>query len=454
VFRKVLIANRGEIAKRVATSCKKMGVKTVAVFSEADKKSPYLDEVDEAYLIGSPPPRASYLLGDKIIKVALDCKADAIHPGYGFLSENYDFAINCRRQGLVFIGPKPEIIQAMGKKIEARAVMAANGIPIVKGSDAIGNEQEAMTAAAEMGYPVLLKASGGGGGIGMEIVSEPALMGASFEKCRSRAAAAFGDETVYIEKYLVSPRHIEIQIVADQHGNVWHLEERDCSVQRRHQKVIEESPSPAVTKNLREKMCKDAVRAASVIGYDSVGTVEMLLDEKLNYYFLEMNTRIQVEHGITELRTGADLVELQMLAAAGEPLSEANQNASGHSIECRVYAENPTTFYPSCGTLEELKFPSGDGIRIDHNIEKGHTVTPFYDPLLAKVLVWSENRETCIKKMLAVLDATTISGILTNIPFLLSTLKDDEFRYNGATTLLTEKILSKMKNTDKLAKAV
>jgi acetyl-CoA carboxylase biotin carboxylase subunit len=454
VFGKVLIANRGEIAKRVATTCKKMGIKTVAIYSEADKESPYLDIVDEAYLIGPPPPRASYLLENKIMEVALDCKADAVHPGYGFLSENQNFARACKNNGLVFIGPKPEIIQAMGKKIEARATMAANGIPVIQGSDAIENAKQAMTAAVKIGYPVLLKASGGGGGIGMEIVSTPEQIEASFEKCRSRAKAAFGDETVYIEKYLASPRHIEIQVVADQHGNVWHLGERDCSVQRRHQKVIEESPSPAVPDNLRAKMCDDAVKAALAIQYDSVGTVEMLMDENKNFYFLEMNTRIQVEHGITELRTGTDLVELQMLAAAGEPLPDANRNASGHSLECRIYAENPLTFYPSCGTIEELNFPSGDGIRIDHSIEKGYIVTPFYDPLLAKVMVWSENREACIKKMWSVLDSTIVSGISTNIPFLMSVLEDEEFNNHGATTLLTEKILLKMKNSNQLAKAV
>ncbi|MDP3285178.1 MAG: acetyl-CoA carboxylase biotin carboxylase subunit, partial [Desulfobacterales bacterium] len=286
------------------------------------------------------------------------------------------------------------------------------------------------------------------------VVKRPEQIKKAFEKCRSRAKASFGDESVYLEKYLASPRHIEIQIVADQFGNVWHLGERDCSVQRRHQKVIEESPSPAVTEKIRAKMGDDAVRAASAIGYDSVGTVEMMMDENKDYYFLEMNTRIQVEHGITELRTGTDLVELQILSAAGELLVAGNKSASGHSIECRIYAEKPLTFLPSCGVIQELSFPSGNGIRIDHSIEKGFNVTPYYDPLIAKVMVWSENRKSCIRKMWSALDATILSGISTNIPFLMRVLEDDEFIDCGATTLLTEKILSKMKSATQLAKVV
>ncbi len=448
MFKRVLIANRGEIARRVARTCRKMGIKTVGVYSEADEKSPHLDEVDEAYLIGPPPPRESYLRGDTIIRTALECKADAVHPGYGFLAEDHNFAFACRERGLVFIGPKPETIRAMGKKIEARATMAANGIPVVKGSGALESAEQAKTAAEKIGYPVLLKASGGGGGIGMEMASSPEHLEKSFEKCRSRASASFGDETLYLEKYLASPRHVEIQIVADKFGSIRHLGERDCSVQRRHQKVIEESPSPAVTEEIRARMGEDAVTAASVIQYDSVGTVEMLMDEKKDYYFLEMNTRIQVEHGVTELRTGTDLVELQLLSAAGEALPAGNQSASGHSMECRIYAEKPTTFYPSCGVIEELSFPSGDGIRIDHSIEKGYTVTPFYDPLLAKVLVWRESREDCIREMWSALDATEISGVSTNIPFLMHVLEDREFGDRGATTDLTERVLSEMNTED------
>jgi acetyl-CoA carboxylase biotin carboxylase subunit len=431
-----------------------MGIKTVAVYSEADSNNPYLKEVDEAYPIGPPSPKESYLKGNTIISIALDCKADAVHPGYGFLSEDPHFARACRESGLIFIGPRPEAIQAMGKKIRAREIMASKGIPVIKGSCALESAEQAMRVADEIGYPVLLKASGGGGGIGMEVVKGPEQIKKAFEKCRSRAKASFGDESVYLEKYLASPRHIEIQIVADQFGNVWHLGERDCSVQRRHQKVIEESPSPAVTEKIRAKMGDDAVRAASAIGYDSVGTVEMMMDENKNYYFLEMNTRIQVEHGVTELRTGTDLVELQILSAAGEHLVAGNKSASGHCIECRIYAENPLTFLPSCGVIQELRFPSGNGIRIDHSIEKGFSVTPYYDPLLAKVMVWSENRKTCIRKMWSALDATTLLGISTNIPFLMRVLEDEEFIDRGATTLLTDKILSKMKSTIQPAKAV
>ena len=453
MFEKVLIANRGEIAKRVARTCRKMGVSTVAVYSEADEKSPHLDGADEAYLIGPPSPRESYLRGDTIIRTALDCKADAVHPGYGFLSEDHEFALACRERGLVFIGPGPETIRAMGKKIQARATMAANGIPVVKGSGALASAEQATAAAEEIGYPVLLKASGGGGGIGMEVVDTPEGIEKSFEKCRARARASFGDDTVYMEKYLTSPRHIEIQIVADRHGNVWHLGERDCSVQRRHQKVIEESPSPAVTEEIRARMGEDAVRAASVIQYDSAGTVEMLMDEERDYYFLEMNTRIQVEHGVTELRTGTDLVELQLRAAAGEALPAGNQIASGHSMECRIYAEKLPSFYPSCGVIEALSLPSGDGIRLDHSIEVGYTVTPFYDPLLAKVLVWRESREDCIQEMWSALDSTVISGVSTNIPFLMHVLQDREFSGRGATTVLTQRVLSEMKSKDQLGEA-
>lgn len=455
MFNKILIANRGEIANRIIKTCKSMGIKTVAVYSEADAKNPYVREADETYLIGPASVRESYLKGNDIIKVALDAKADAIHPGYGFLSEDPHFARACREAELAFIGPNPAAIQAMGKKIQARETMALNDIPVVKGSaGTLESVEQAIRLAEEIGFPVLLKASGGGGGIGMEVANGPEEIKKSFNKCKSRAKACFGDEAIYLEKYLVSPRHIEVQIVADHYGNVWHLGERDCSVQRRHQKVIEESPSQAVTDKIREEMGEVAVRAASSIGYDSVGTVEMLMDEDNNFYFLEMNTRIQVEHGVTELRTGVDLIELQILSAAGERVLPIKNNPVGHSIECRIYAENPVTFFPSCGVIEKLNFPAGDGIRIDHSIEKGYNVTPFYDPLLAKVMVLDSSREKSIKKMCDVLNGTTISGISTNITFLLRVLENEEFIKNGATTLMTENILSELKSQTQLAKTV
>lgn len=431
-----------------------MGIKTVAVYSEADAGNPCLREADETYLIGPASVRESYLKGNSIIKVALDAKADAIHPGYGFLSEDPHFAKACTEAGLVFIGPKPDAIQAMGKKIQARETMASSGIPVINGSMGLESAEQALMVADQIGYPVLLKASGGGGGIGMEVVNGPEEIKKSFNKCKSRAKACFGDEAVYMEKYLGSPCHIEIQIVADRYGNVWHLGERDCSVQRRHQKVIEESPSPAVTEKTRREMGEVAVRAASVIGYDSVGTVELLMDEDKKFYFLEMNTRIQVEHGVTELRTGVDLIELQILSAAGERLFPVKNNPVGHSMECRIYAEKPVTFLPSCGVIQELNFPVGDGIRIDHSIEKGYNVTPFYDPLLAKVMVWDNNREKCIKKMWDVLNGTMITGISTNIPFLIRVLENKDFVLNGATTLLAGKIISELQNQTKLAKTV
>lgn len=454
MFKKVLIANRGEIAKRVAVTCKRMGIKTAGIFSEADCNNPYLNEMDEAYNIGSASPTESYLKREKIINVALECKADAIHPGYGFLAEDPRFVHLCRENGMVFIGPSPDAIQAMGKKIQARERLASLGIPVIRGSGALESVAQALKVADEIGYPVLLKASGGGGGIGMEVVDNPEQMKKLFEKCCSRAKASFGDEAIYLEKYLRSPRHIEIQIVADQFKNIWHLGERDCSVQRRYQKVIEESPSPAITEKIRKKMGDDAVRVATAIGYDSVGTVEMMMDENKNYYFLEMNTRIQVEHGVTELRTGTDLVELQILSAAGKPLVASNESAKGHSIECRIYAEKLPTFYPSCGIINELSLPSGDGIRIDHSIMKGSNISPYYDPLLAKVMVWSENRESCIRKMRSVLDAVIISGVSTNIPFLLCVLEDEEFVDYGATTLLTGKVLANMKSKNQQEQAV
>jgi acetyl-CoA carboxylase biotin carboxylase subunit len=331
--------------------------------------------------------------------------------------------------------------------------MSSNGIPVIQGSlDSLKSVEQAVTEAEKIGFPILLKASGGGGGIGMEVVSSREKMEKSLGKCQGRAKSSFGDDTVYIEKYLHSPRHIEIQIVADSHGNIWHLDERDCSVQRRHQKVIEESPSPAVTETTRTKMGEVAVQAGSAIGYDSVGTVEMLMDNDGTFYFLEMNTRIQVEHGVTELRTGVDLIELQLRAAAGERLLPIENKPYGHSIQCRVYAENPSTFFPSCGVIEKLAFPDGDGIRIDHSIEEGSEITPFYDPLLAKILVIDSDRGKSIEKMKDVLSRTVISGISTNIPFLLKVLENREFAKNGATTLLSTEIISDLKSQAKLAK--
>ncbi len=445
MFRKVLVANRGEIARRVFKTCRSMGIQTVAVYSDADADSPYLSDADEAYSIGPPPARDSYLKGSEIIALATETEADAIHPGYGFLSENPDFAQACIDAGIAFIGPCPGAIRSMGKKVQARELMQSAGIPIIHGSRTpLSSVQEALEVAGEIGYPVLLKASGGGGGIGMEVVDKVAKMETLFDRCQSRAKACFGDEAIYIEKYLDSPRHIEIQIIADHHGNVWHLGERDCSVQRRNQKVIEESPSVAITEETRKSMCDIAVRAAAAIGYDSIGTIEMLLDSDNKFYFLEMNTRIQVEHGVTELRTGYDLVELQIRAAAGETLEPKEYRPVGHSMECRIYAENPLNFRPSCGLLEDLNLPTEENLRIDHSIRSGLKLSPFYDPLIAKVMVWAPERTGCIQKISRCLNATQITGISTNIPFLLRVLGNLKFAETGATTDLTDEILREL----------
>lgn len=431
MFSKILIANRGEIACRVIRACKEMGIKSVAVYSEADKDALHVKMADEAYLIGPAQAAQSYLNMDKIIEVAKESKAEAIHPGYGFLAENATFIRKVKDAGLVFIGPNAEAVEAMGFKTQARKTMMEAGVPVVPGTaEGIKDLEEAKRIANEIGYPVMVKASAGGGGIGMQIARNDSELEQAFKMCEMRAKAYFGDPTLYIEKYIENPRHIEIQVLADQKGNVIHLNERECSIQRRHQKVIEEAPSVVVTPELREKMGEAAKRAAKAINYDNAGTVEFLVDTDLNFYFLEMNTRIQVEHPVTEMITGFDLVKWQIKIAAGEPLTLKQEDIkiNGHAIECRIYAEDPDkNFMPSPGKITKLSFPEMEGLRIDHGIYEGYTVTPYYDPLLAKMIAWGKDREEARQRMIEALKQTVIEGIKTNIPFHIKALSHPLF---------------------------
>ncbi|MGP3560320.1 acetyl-CoA carboxylase biotin carboxylase subunit [Geobacillus sp. BK01] len=437
MFTKVLIANRGEIAVRVIRTCQKLGIQTVAVYSEADADSLHVRLADEAYLIGKPRVSESYLNIEKMIEVAKAAKAEAVHPGYGLLSENPAFARRCEEEGIVFIGPKAEVIAAMGSKIEARRTMEQAGVPIVPGvSFALDSPDEAVKAAASIGYPVMLKASAGGGGIGMHIARDEAELRQAFEGSQKRAASFFGDGTMYIEKYIERPRHIEIQLLADGHGNCVYLWERECSIQRRHQKVIEEAPSPFLDEETRRKMGEAAVRAARHIGYANAGTIEFLVDEQKNFYFLEMNTRLQVEHPVTEEITGIDIVEEQLRIAAGEPLRYRQEDIrrDGHAIEVRIYAEDPNTFYPSPGRIAAFSVPEAEGIRHETAVASGITVTPFYDPMIAKLIAKGPDRTAAIERLLEALGSYRVEGIKTNIPLLTAVLSHPAFRAGETTT--------------------
>ena len=431
MFSKVLIANRGEIACRIIKACHELGIKTVAVYSEADKEALHVRMADEAYLIGPPPAAQSYLNMDKIIEVAKEAKAEAIHPGYGFLAENFTFIRKVTQAGLVFIGPNADAVEAMGFKTKARKTMSEADVPVVPGTlEGVRTLDEAKKLASEIGYPVMVKASAGGGGIGMQIARDEAELEQAFKMCEMRAKAYFGDPTLYIEKYIENPRHIEIQILADKYGNTIHVNERECSIQRRHQKVIEEAPSVVVNPEMRSNMGEAAKRAARAINYDSAGTVEFLVDPDLNFYFLEMNTRIQVEHPVTEMVTGIDLVQWQIKIAAGEELTLKQQDIkiNGHAIECRIYAEDPDkNFMPSPGKITKLVWPQMEHVRIDSGVYEGFTVTPFYDPLLAKIISWGKDREEARRRMIDALESTVIEGIKTNIPFHLKALKSQLF---------------------------
>ena len=442
MFRKVLIANRGEIALRVIRACRELGVRTVAVFSEADRESLHVRFADEEVCIGPPSARESYLNIPRIIAAAEITGADAIHPGYGFLAENAEFSEICQRSEITFIGPTPEQIRQMGDKAAARRAMKEVGVPIVPGTDVLTDPEEALEAAKEIGFPVLVKASAGGGGKGMRVAKDADDFSRQFAMARNEAAAAFGDDSVYVEKYLARPRHIEFQVVGDQHGRVVHLGERDCSIQRRHQKLIEEGPSPALTPELRAAMGEAAVRGAEAIEYVGAGTIEFLLDDDGSFYFMEMNTRIQVEHPVTELITGYDLVKEQIRAAAGLPLSIAETvEIRGHAIECRINAEDPDrNFAPSPGGIHTFHPPGGPGVRLDTHVYAGYRVPPFYDSLLAKLIVHGSTREEALARMRIALSSFVIEGVHTTIPFLLRVLDHPDFIAGDVDTKFLERM--------------
>ncbi|OQM46071.1 biotin carboxylase [Anoxybacillus sp. UARK-01] len=445
MFKKVLVANRGEIAARVIRTCRRLGIQTVAIYSEADAASLHVKWADEAYLIGKPRVSESYLNIEKIIEIAKTTKAEAIHPGYGLLSENPAFARRCEEEGIVFIGPNADVIAKMGSKIESRKTMAEAGVPIVPGiSFPLQNVEEAMSAAAAIGYPIMLKASAGGGGIGMQIVHNEEELRKAFEGNQKRATSFFGDGAMYLEKYIQNPRHIEVQLLADRHGNYVYLWERECSIQRRHQKVIEEAPSLFLDEQTRKKMGETAIQAAKYIGYTNAGTIEFLVDEQKNFYFLEMNTRLQVEHPVTEEITGLDLVEEQLRVAAGEKLGYSQEHIQrrGHAIEVRIYAEDPKTFFPSPGAITAFQLPEGEHIRNETAVQSGMVVTPFYDPMIAKLIVKGENRKEAIDRMLQALDSYQIEGIKTNIPMLKEVLTHPEFQAGHTTTDFVNRHLS------------
>jgi acetyl-CoA carboxylase biotin carboxylase subunit len=436
MFKKILIANRGEIAVRIMRTCMSLGVQTVGIYSEADKDSPHVAMANEAYLIGGPRVNESYLNIEKIVEVAKTAGVDAIHPGYGLLSENASFAKRCQEEGITFIGPSPEVIAKMGSKIESRKVMEEIGVPVVPGiTHPLSDVEEAVQVAESFGYPVMLKASAGGGGIGMQLVHDEEELRKVFAGNQKRATDFFGDGAMYIEKAIVNPRHIEIQVLADQHGNAVYLWERECSIQRRNQKVVEEAPSPFVDDELRRRMGEAAMKAVHALHYTSAGTIEFLVDENKNFYFLEMNTRLQVEHPVTEEITGMDLVEQMIRIACGESLGFTQEDVKreGHAIEVRIYAEDPKTFFPSPGTITKLVLPQGEGIRHELAVSERSVVSPFYDPMIAKCIVKGRDRKEAIEKLQEALAAYEVEGIKTNIPMLREVAAHPAF-LNGDTT--------------------
>jgi acetyl-CoA carboxylase, biotin carboxylase subunit len=431
MFKRILIANRGEIAVRVIRACRELGIETVAVYSDADRTALHVKQADYAYPVGASASAESYLVIDKILAAARESSADAIHPGYGFLSERAVFARRCREAGIVFIGPSPEAIEAMGDKVAARKLMQRAKVPVVPGSEGtLDSEDEVVTVCRRIGFPVMLKAAAGGGGKGMRLVSKEADLRGALRGVRSEARSSFGDDRVYVEKFVTKPRHVEIQVMADTQGNTVHVYERECSIQRRHQKVVEETPSPAITPEIRERMGAVAVQAARAVDYVGAGTIEFLVDADRNFYFLEMNTRIQVEHAITEMVTGIDLVKTQILVAAGEPLPFAQGDIvqRGHAIECRIYAEDPyNNFFPSPGKIEFLQVPGGIGIRDDSGVYEGYEVSLFYDPMISKLIAWGTTRDEAIRRMGRALDEYRIHGLVTNLAFHRWILKHPRF---------------------------
>lgn len=443
MIRKLLIANRGEIAVRIMRSCREMGISTVAVYSEADRTSMHVRYADEAYLIGPAPSSESYLKVEKIIDVARKCGADAIHPGYGFLSENAEFARICGKEGIIFIGPSPHAIATMGDKITARQTMIDAGVPVVPGTKTkIISEADAKRMIEEIGLPVIIKASAGGGGKGMRLVEKEEELINAVKAAKSEAMTAFGDDSVYIEKYIVEPHHIEFQVLGDKFGNIIHLCERECSVQRRHQKVIEETPSPIMTEALREKMGNDAIAAARSVNYEGVGTIEFLVDKNMNYFFLEMNTRLQVEHPITERVVGIDLVKEQIRVANGEKLQYRQEDIRqlGHAIECRIYAEDTDrNFMPSPGLIRHITEPRGLGIRTDGYVYSGYEIPIYYDPMISKLIVWARTRAGAIDRMKRALYEYKISGVKTSIKYLESIMNHPVFAEGTYDTHFIEK---------------
>ncbi|HLO27598.1 MAG TPA: acetyl-CoA carboxylase biotin carboxylase subunit [Anaerolineales bacterium] len=434
MFKKVLVANRGEIAVRIIRACRELGIDTVAVYSEADRSALHVRYADEAYLLGPAPSRESYLRADKIIEIARKCGADAVHPGYGFLAERDDFAEACQEAGIAFIGPKPSSIAAMGDKAEARATVIKAAVPVVPGTEGMGSmtDEELLANAPQIGFPLLVKATAGGGGKGMREVKSLEEMPTLLQSARREAESSFGNGNVYLEKLVEGARHIEIQILADTHGNVIHLGERECSLQRRHQKLLEEAPSPAVDDELRASMGNVAVKAARAVDYVNAGTIEFLLDKDNNFYFLEMNTRLQVEHPVTEMVTGIDIVKEQIRVARGRTLSYSQEDVkfNGHAIECRINAEDPyNNFMPSTGRITHSLLPTGPGVRVDTGIYPGFEITPFYDPMIAKLIVWGETRAQAILRMRRALEEYRIVGVRTNIPFHQTMM--DSHRFMG-----------------------
>ncbi|MBC5836577.1 acetyl-CoA carboxylase biotin carboxylase subunit [Flavobacterium muglaense] len=451
-MKKILVANRGEIAIRVMKTAQKMGIKTVAVYSTIDRNAPHVKFADEAVCIGEAPSNQSYLLGDKIIEVAKSLGVDAIHPGYGFLSENAEFAEKAEKNNIIFIGPKSKAIHIMGSKLAAKEAVKAYNIPMVPGLDeAITDIAAAKKVANEIGFPILIKASAGGGGKGMRVVENEGEFESQMNRAISEATNAFGDGSVFIEKYVASPRHIEIQIMADSHGNILYLFERECSIQRRHQKVVEEAPSSVLTPELRKQMGEAAVLVAKSCDYLGAGTVEFLLDENNNFYFLEMNTRLQVEHPVTELITGTDLVEMQIKVARGEALTikQEDLEIKGHALELRVYAEDPLNdFLPSVGNLEVYKLPVGKGIRVDNGFEQGMDIPIYYDPMLAKLITYGETREEAMQLMIQAIDDYEVVGVSTTLPFGKFVCEHEAFRSGNFDTHFVKKYYdsAKMKN--------
>ncbi len=456
MFRKVLIANRGEIAVRIIRACRELGIQTVAVYSEADRRALHVRYADEAYLLGPAPSRESYLRSDKIIDIARKCGADAIHPGYGFLAEREDFAQACADAGIAFIGPKPSSIAAMGDKAIARATVRKAGVPVVPGTEDVGNlrDEELLALAPQIGFPLLIKATAGGGGKGMREVRSLEEMPALLQAARREAEAAFGDGNVYLEKLITGARHIEIQLLADMFGNVIYLGERDCSLQRRHQKLVEEAPSPFVDEELRRRMGEVAVQAARAVEYVNAGTIEFLVDKDKHFYFLEMNTRLQVEHPVTEMVTGIDIVKEQIRIARGRPLSYRQEDIElkGHAIECRINAEDPyNNFMPSTGQITHMNIPTGPGVRVDTGVYPGFEITPYYDPMIAKLIVWGETRAQAILRMRRALEEYRIIGVRTNIPFHQTLMDSTRFLGGQYDTRFVEERFSMNENESERA---